>query len=336
MKSKSLKFIYFFAPLFFCFASLQAMDTIRNVIVCTYSYDIETKKTDTIEKFYNRYLVSNWDSESESFSLSKMPGFSSAMNNTFHSKNILLYIHGNETPMDELVKSISALSDIYNMNVVAFAWPSKHPGENMIVNFKTSEHNVDYCFDLFVNFLDSVSSYSEQHSDIKISLLFHSLGNAYAQKYINFLETDFTDKKLPFVNLILNAACVPTANHAVWVDALCEKIEGNVYIMFNEKDMVLIMAKTFITHEALLGEDPTYDTISEHAIYVNFTEAINLHHEKLHPHNYFLGKAPLINPGIKAIYQTIFKSELPDFSNHDYYQKQDYGYSVNKMINENK
>jgi len=303
----------------------------RNVIVSTFGYDIRTQKKDTVENLYSRYLLSDWYAVSESSSLSIMPGFSSAMNNTLRSKNILIYIHGNDEPVNELIQDISTLSDIYNVSVVAFAWPSKEAGEDMIANFKTSERNIDSCFDLFVNFLDSVSAYYERHSDVKISLLFHSLGNAYARKSINALETVFKDKKLPVENLILNAACVPTANHTVWVDALCEKIAGQLFIMFNEKDMVLSAAR-FIMHEALLGENPTHDRISEHAIYVNLTKSI----DKYYPHNYFIGKAPLINPAVKTTYQKIFNSELPDFSNQEYYQKQDYGYSVNKIVNEDK
>jgi esterase/lipase superfamily enzyme len=307
-----------------------SQNTNEVVIVCTYDYHqaLETGKTVASDNdSLIRYLVVTSDGFQEK------SGFSTALKMAFTTKkNVLVYVHGDEAPLDALTKRGRDLADLFDVNVILFAWPSNKVN-NTIENYRISSRNTELCFKRFVQLTDSIWNYVNDEK-VEISVFFHSLGNKYAENYAEYLISN-ENLKSPFSNIILNAACVHAHNHFVWVDELSNRIQNKIFIVFNGKDKVLNMASLFVEGSLLLGRNPG-DKRASMATYLDFTDALIEDHEDDNPnrypksHDYFYSEYLAECPNLKAVYHYLFNSKIPEFNNTDIFQKTSSGYSVKK------
>ena len=326
-----MKKIILILTLLLAIFSIFSQNTNKVVIACTYDYMQALKTGKSIANDSDsliRYLVVISDGFEEK------SGFSTALKEAFTTKrNVLVYIHGDETSIDALVKRGYDFTNSYNVNTIIFAWPSLKTEKNSIENFHISKHNTDLYFKHFVRLTDSIRSYVNEEG-VEVSILFHSLGNKYAENYVDYLMSN-DNLNTPFSNIILNAACVHAQYHYVWVEELSKRINNKIFIIYNGKDKILDMASIFIEGRHLLGRNPGNHR-APMAIYLDFTDVLKENNEdkKLdrYPksHDYFYSEYLTGCPHLKAIYTSLFNSKTPDFSNTDIFQKTSSGFSVKR------
>ena len=295
--------------------AISAQDTLKTVMVSTY-HDKSLVKEKTVDENKMHYFVNACDKTSF-ISLTEEDNFSLVMNEAFSPQNILLFVHGDDFDLEKLAIRGADFPDLYNINTILFAWQSYRISHNSIKNYNNSKKNADLSFPYFLQLVDSIKNYAMKHQ-VKASVIFHSLGNIFAQKYALFLE-DNPDTQQPFTNIILNSACVPAKDHVRWVDILCQKASNKVYVTVNKNDNILLLASTFIEHQHLLGRKIGRKT-SQNAYYIDFTDILrNVSSDKKMPssHTYFISYPPRENPEIKKFYNTLFHSNLYQ----DHYEK---------------
>ena len=246
--------------IFILLATLTAFtqDATKTVIVCTYNYKLPPQKRTTNDKIH--YIVSTCYKTSV-ITLTEKKDFSSAMDEAFLPKNILLFVHGDGFDIEKLAFRAADFPELYNINTILFAWSSYK-------NYNNSKKNIDLDFPYFLQLVDSIKNYAMKNN-VKASVIFHSLGNIFAQKYAFYLENN-PDVQQPFTNIIINSACIPTKDHIFWVDVLCQKASNNVYITVNKNDKILKLASIFKERKQILGKNQG-GKISENANYIDFT-----------------------------------------------------------------
>ena len=306
----------FFFLLLFCliFIEIYAQDCTKAIIACSYNYKLSAKERDaSINEDIIYYLINTYNKTSVISSVEKND-FSSAMDEAFSPKNILLFVHGDGFNIEKLTLCGAEFADLYNVNTVLFAWASYKTSNNAIKNYNRSKKNVELSFTSFLQLVDSIKKYSQQN-DVKASIIFHSLGNLFAQKYALYLHNNPNVHQF-FTNIIINSACVQSKEHALWVDILCEKSSNNVYVTINKKDKILHLASTFVEHHSMLGRNPENNK-SQNAHYIDFTMALkNITSDNKMPscHTYFISHPPLENSEIRKFYDLLFHSNLVNMS----------------------
>jgi len=301
-----MKHVLFLLILFLRGLTLYAQDTAKTVIVCTYNYKLSAQERE-ISTSKLHYLVNAYD-KNHAINLTEKNDFSSAMEEAFTAKNILLFVHGDDFDIEKLVVRGADFPELYNVNTILFAWSSYRTSHNSIKNYNNSKKSVDLCFPHFLQLVDSIKNYAIKNN-VKATVIFHSLGNIFAQKYALFLANNPEIQPF-FTNIIINAACVPTKNHAFWVDILGQKTSNHVYITVNKNDKILQLASAFIEYKPMLGKK-TGRKISQNAYYIDFTNRLkNVSSDKKMPscHTYFISYPPRENSEIREFYNTLFHS----------------------------
>ena len=311
IETKNIRKRYlFFLFIFPCVLTIYAQDNHKTVIVCTYNYKLPPQERKLSPQEHEiHYLTSTYD-KTYSITLSETKDFSSAMNEAFPTKNILLFVHGDDFDIEKLSIISADFHKLYNVNTVLFAWSSYRCYNNSIKNYNNSKKNIDLCFPHFIQLVDSIKNYAIKNN-VKASVIFHSLGNIFAQKYSLYLENN-PDVQQIFTNIIINSACVPTKKHDLWIDVLCQKASNNVYITVNNKDKILKLASIFIEHKTMLGQNYGRKT-SKNAHYIDFTYFLKKgSNDKKMPscHTYFISYPPRENLEIKKFYYTLFNSNF--------------------------
>jgi esterase/lipase superfamily enzyme len=303
-----MKYRIFLLLTFLSVLALYAQDANKTVIACTYHYTLSSKERGVADnEFQIHYLISVYNKYSSIF-FTKKNDFSSAMHEAFAPKNILLFVHGDDIDIENLAIRGADFPELYNVNTILFAWPSYRISHNSIKNYHNSKKNAELSFHCFLQLVDSIKNYSIKNN-VKASIIFHSLGNIFAQKYALFLENN-PDIQQFFTNIILNSACVPAKGHASWVDILCQKSSNNVYITINKNDKILQLASIFIEHKPTLGRKIGNEK-SQNAHYIDFTKELkNISSDKKMPscHTYFISYPPRENSAIKNFYNRLFNT----------------------------
>ena len=303
-----MKQYLFFIFVFHCVLTIYAQNDLKTVIVSTYNYKLLPQER-KLSKENNEihYLISTYNKNSD-ITLTEKKDFSSAMTEAFPEKNILLFVHGDDFDIEKLSMISADFPELYNVNTILFAWDSYKCYNNSIKNYNNSKKNIDFCFPKFIQLIDSIKFYAIKNN-VKVSVIFHSLGNIFAQKYSLYLESN-PDVQQIFTNIIINSACIPTQNHDLWVDILCQKSLNNVYISINKNDKILKLVSIFIEHKKMLGKNCGHK-ISKNAHYIDFTDILkNVSNNKKMPscHTYFISYPPRENIEIKKFYSSLFNS----------------------------
>ena len=293
---------------------IYAEDSSKTVIASAYNHKLSAKEREASLKENEIYYFISTSNKTSELSLTEKNNFSSAMEEAFSPKNILLFVHGDGFDIEKLAVRGAEFPDLYNINTVLFAWASYKTSNNSIKNYHKSKKNAELSFISFLQLVDSIRNYAIENN-VKASVIFHSLGNVFAQKYALFLENN-PDVHQFFTNIIINSASVPAKEHAFWVDMLCKKSSNNVYITVNKNDKILNLVSTFVEYKSMLGRNPGYNK-SQNAHYIDFTMLLkNISSDKKMPscHTYFISYPPRENSKIWEFYNQLFNSNLLNLS----------------------
>lgn len=229
-------------------------------------------------------------------------------------KQILVFVHGYNNDMKDIVQTAKKLEATYNVIALIFSWPAN--GEfTGVVNYKSDKKDaresagalnsflkkLHYYHEIFINAevkkllekaqnkhpnnpLKAKEKYVElqkRSCKVSINLLCHSMGN-YLLKY----EETPSDRSLKvpiFDNICLVAADVNNKNHKEWVEKI--EVKSNLYIVINKHDYALAFSRIKPNEEQLarLGQYRK-GLNAKNATYIDVTNADSIQTE----HTYFV------------------------------------------------
>jgi esterase/lipase superfamily enzyme len=253
------------------------------------------------------------------------------------NKSIVLFVHGYNNDVEDVLVAAKAIEELYNVIVVPFTWPANGGGKlsgaaaylSDKADARASAHalnrtvgKIQYFHRLLTQkrttelrlradrkFPDNRQQANvwftrliDKDCQVSISLLCHSMGN-YVFKY-TLKTSDNITSHLVFDNICLVAADANNKNHAQWVGQL--DVRQRVYVVINEKDFALKFSRMKPGDEqrVRLGHY-TRKLNSPNACYINVTHTPHVGSE----HTYFKGKAVEKNAELKAMFDGMLNGE---------------------------
>jgi hypothetical protein len=188
-----------------------------------------------------------------------------------YKKSWVFFVHGFNQSFATGLEASWQLSQLYDVDVILFSWPSK-PGGFVTDEYRRARQAAKASANALDRTLDKLGSYllDRPYDEIKqcpvvLNLLVHSLGNFMLESVAR--EPVFLPSVSLFKNLIFHQADVDNRLHKYWIDRV--EYGTRLYVTINEEDLVL-KASDFInpnrlgnTTEGLNGRRP---------IYVDFTD----------------------------------------------------------------
>ena len=182
----------------------------------------------------------------------------------------VVFVHGfNQSIRDVLEWSLD-LETNYKVNVLAFAWPSNQGG--IVLNeyrsarraAQASATALDKVFELLETYLGGQSESDRIRCPVRLSLLFHSLGNFLGESLLR--SPIYEGETKIFDNVIFHQADVDSRSHAEWIDNASGM---QTYVTLNYNDRIL--RKSDIINPARLGQKLRGSRGTE-PIYVDFSD----------------------------------------------------------------
>ena len=197
------------------------------------------------------------------------------------SPNWVIFVHGFNQSMRDILDWSRDLEAHYKVNVLAFAWPSNQGG--FVFNeyrtarraARASDTCLDRIFEILETYLSDQSEADRNCCTVRLSLLFHSLGNFLGESLLrsplHIGETSI------FENIIFHQADVDSRSHADWIDRASSL---RTYITINSNDSIL--RKSDVINPMRLGQGLRGHRGGE-PIYVDFSdgEGVNDAHNLL-------------------------------------------------------
>jgi Alpha/beta hydrolase of unknown function (DUF900) len=256
------------------------------------------------------------------------------------SRPVLVYLHGNNNASTSCFERCARLSEIYDVEVIGFSWPSEGylssgeelPGmasptsakpdeddetslagvsagnrkegwaERKIRRYRQAKTNAQESSDALARFFRLVASARLYANQQRLTVAAHSLGCHFLQYAI---ETESSAEALAAAqNIALLAACCRAVGHETWVAKLNPK--GQVFITYNQGDLVLFGAYIADGSQTKLGTEPGPRIIDSKVRYVSFTNS----QVGFGGHRYFVRDAgDKVPKAPKKVFERIFRSE---------------------------
>jgi hypothetical protein len=220
------------------------------------------------------------------------------------NKNILLYVHGYNNDLGDILETAERMEALYNVIVVVFSWPANGGGPVSGTAAYLSDkrdarascdalnaciHKIDEYHRLltegwqkklwknagrkFPNNPSAAQEYFSRMLDkdckVSLSLVCHSMGNYLLKKAV--LATGRAPAtQLVFDNISLVAADANNEGHEAWVGRL--KVRNRLYVVINENDFALAWSRRKPGEEQLARLGHYLKNLSAcHARYIDVT-----------------------------------------------------------------
>ncbi len=251
------------------------------------------------------------------------------------NRQVLVYVHGYNNDMEDIVTTAEKLERSYNIIVVIFSWPAngggffsgtaQYLGDKSDARVSTGALN--RFFDKLYNYHAMLTKaqvkslwnkakakYKDNHEEarseyaklqqrlckVNINLLCHSMGN-YVLKYAT-IPSDTQMTKPIFDNICLVAADANNKEHRKWV----EKIESrvNVYVVINQNDSALKWSRIKPGEEQLARLGHYIKSLNaQNATYIDITDAKGVDDD----HSYFKDSPITKNVKLQALFSDLFE-----------------------------
>jgi hypothetical protein len=285
-------------------ASGQSIENIDNPlrsigIASIYDYTLSLTESETPSRpaadTVIHYMYAS--SDSSSYAITPADNLDELLPSLCVWNDLLIVVHGYGDGIVRLTNREPLLSGLYDVDVLVFSWPAYIKKGSKVSTFRTTKENIDSVMPMFNKFLGELSLYV-QKKGIHCSMLFHSLGNRFAMLLGEEIAKGETLPDLSFIDhIILNQACVPLKDYQKWAVPLSEQIQGTLNITYNQRDMVLSIARSFSEKERQLGQGPTkkipFVTLPK-IRYFDFTKILKNEHLN-YSHNFY-ARQPEDNP----------------------------------------
>lgn len=272
--------------------------------------------------------------------LERCSGSGGAAKSIKTGKNLLLFVHGYNNDVTDVLNRAEGLEANYGVEVVCFSWPANGGGVHGVLSYKSDkrdalasigaldrvlermegllkEFNDQFVAELetkaekkFADNSDAWNRYftKEVHKrcPYTINLMLHSMGN-YLFKHLLKSATYSADHLL-FDNVVMVAADTNNEGHAEWVDRIQSR--NRIYITINEKDSALKASRMKMgeNQKARLGHY-LRKLDSKVATYVDFTNQPHVGDS----HSYFEGSA-LTNKKVQTFFKSVLNGEIGEES----------------------
>ncbi|MGN5106184.1 alpha/beta hydrolase [Aeromonas caviae] len=188
-------------------------------------------------------------------------------------KHLLLFVHGFNNDLDDVLERAAGLEARYGVEVLCFSWPANGGGARGVLSYKSDKRDalasagaLDRVLEKMKGLLDEFNgqyvTQLEEKAQKKfadngeawdryfakevnkrcpftINLLLHSMGN-YLFKHL-LGSTTYHANQLLFDNIIMAAADTNNELHAQWVDRI--QCRNRLYITINERDGALMASR---------------------------------------------------------------------------------------------
>jgi len=255
-------------------------------------------------------------------------------------KNILVFVHGFNNDVKDVLLAAKAIADLYQVIVLPFTWPADGGGTGTASyrsdkrDARASAGALDRLFLKAMEYLKLVTEAQRsrlleeanaRHPNNRvladqlyakllnaecpftINFMAHSMGNYL---YKNLLKSTSTEATRPlFDNVIMAAPDVNNEDHASWLDRI--QCRCRVYVCINENDYALSASRMKAGEEQLarLGH-VTYGLTARRATYVDFTHAAGIGNA----HTYFKDDPALNNGNVQAFFRNAFNGRTAEDS----------------------
>lgn len=255
---------------------------------------------------------------------------------TRSSKHILLFVHGYNNDMGDVLKTCESLEKNYGLVVIAFSWPANGGGIFGKTAYLSDKSDARASADALNRTVGKLAFFHEKltagtrakiqeeaqkkHPNnpqaqyalftkllektctTSVNLVCHSMGN-YLLKYATKPSASPL-RQLVFDNIALVAADANNPDHESWVEALPPR--RRLYVVINENDHALGWSrrKPGEQQKARLGHY-LKNLVARNAYYLNVTQAAWVKSQ----HSYFKGDAIEKNAKLKALFAAIFQGE---------------------------
>lgn len=255
-------------------------------------------------------------------------------------KHILLYVHGYNNDVKDVLRSAEEIEQLYNVIAVPFTWPANGGGAlsgtaaylddkqdartsaNALNNFV---HKVAYYHELLTRSRRdrTMQQASKKHPEnpqaareyymklvdrdckVTINLLCHSMGNYLFKSALK--PGDSALSKLVFDNVALVAADTNNQDHASWVERV--NVRNRLYIVINEKDSALKWSRRKPGKEQLARLGHYLRNLSaSNVYYIDVSGSKGIGSE----HSYFKGKAIKNNSKLQMLFKRIFQGSCAE------------------------
>jgi esterase/lipase superfamily enzyme len=250
-------------------------------------------------------------------------------------RHLLVFVHGYNNDIEDVLKTAEALEKLYNVIVVPFSWPANGGGKvsgaaaylsdkddarSSATALHRAVQKVHFYHGILTEGLRNKywSLASERFPDngeraralftqlldkncqISLNLLCHSMGN-YVLKYASG-PSESSLRKLVFDNIGLIAADANNPRHESWVQTL--PVRNRLCIVINENDSALAWSRRKPGEEQLerLGQH-LRNLVAGNAYYIDVTRNKGVGSE----HSYFKGKPVQDNDTLHRMFRRLFE-----------------------------
>lgn len=257
-----------------------------------------------------------------------------------NKKHILIYVHGYNNDMGDVLATAEKMEKLYNVSVVPFSWPANGGGPATgAASYLSDKRDARVSTGAFDRFLEKLQDYHElftevqreklwkiartRHPDnheearaeyarlqakeckISINLLCHSMGN-YLLKYAT-KPSGAQMRRLVFDNVCMVAADANNKDHRNWVEVIQSR--NGIYVVINENDSALKWSRRKPGEEQLARLGHYLKSLNAtNSGYLNVTSAAHIGEE----HSYFKDKPVNKNVKLKAMFASLFEGRKPE------------------------
>jgi len=256
-------------------------------------------------------------------------------------KNILLYVHGYNNDMGDVLATSAELEKTYNVVVLIFSWPANGGGIEGYPAYLSDKRDARASADALNRTIQKIQFFHSKLTDgfrkkfqetanarnadnptaaqieftrlldsecqTSLNLVCHSMGN-YLLKYA--LQPSSSEaRSLVFDNITLVAADANNKEHAKWVESL--QCRNRLYIVINENDFALKWSRRKPGDEQLarLGHY-LKNLVARNATYLNVTEAAWVKND----HGYFVGTPVTKNKALNNLFTSALEGGVSESS----------------------
>lgn len=257
-----------------------------------------------------------------------------------NKKHILVFVHGYNNDMSDIITTAEKMEKLYNVNVIPFSWPANGGGPvSGTSSYLSDKRDARVSTGAFDRFLEKLQTYHEmfttvqrgklwkiakaRHPDnheearseyarlqskqckISINLLCHSMGN-YLLKYAT-MPSGSLMRKLVFDNVCMVAADANNKGHKNWIEGIQSRT--GIYVVINENDSALKWSRRKPGEEQLARLGHYLKGLNAvNTSYINVTEAAHVRDD----HSYFKDRAVNKNKKLKQMFAALFEGRRPE------------------------
>lgn len=250
-------------------------------------------------------------------------------------RHVLIYVHGYNNDMADVLATAEALESLYKVIVVPFSWPANGGGPiGGTAAYLDDKRDARVSMDALNRFIDKVNTYHElltrvqrerlwresaeahpsnpsavqeafsarlaNDCQVTLNLACHSMGNYVLQYALG--PSDVASHELVFDNVALIAADANNPGHPEWVERI--QVRNRLYILINEDDYALAWSRRKPGDEQRerLGQY-LLNLTARNARYIDVTAADGVKNA----HTYFVGEPVAQNAALKRFFAAAFE-----------------------------